>query len=164
MNKAIWIATQQYYNGRIFNVTRSANVAAAQEVPFLLIRNPTGTASALRNAVLEINHAAVTTFTINAYIGPNITNNGTALTIRSHLVNANPTTSLMNAYGAPTIGGGVGNGTFGKGKVSIAPGNILDLTRSLILYPNKDLLFTAQHNTAVAAQGLNLFFEWVEVS
>lgn len=160
MNKQVWIATQQYNNGKIFNVTRSANVAAGAEVPFLLLRNPSGSACALRNALLEINHSAVTTFTINAYIGPTITNNGTGLTIRSHLVKASPPSSLINAYGSPTISN---NGTFGKGKVTISPGGLLDLTRSLILYPNRDLLFTAQHTTAVVAQGLNLFFEWIEV-
>lgn len=160
-NQIIDRKIETFLDGIIFQARKSFTVGNGLEAPVLLLKNPIANSQKIRSLIIQATTKEATTFIIRPYGNPTITTDGTVVNIKSNLLKTSPPNSVMSLFHSPSISN---NGVQGKQLIisDKRPTDILDLSRSLIVFPGKDILITAEH-TALTSQNVELFMDWIEI-
>ena len=148
---------------KLFTLNHEVGNIADVEVPFILIRNPSGSGKTIRlkRIVLMNNHTSTSWVKFRIYIAPTVTATGTSLPIACTNIGSGAA-SAMQAFSAPTVSA---NGTLvlrlACPAAITAPATVLSTEFDYIVDANIDVLVTVQADGNNRVPAINVV--WAEI-
>lgn len=147
-----------------FSSTGNLSLSNTTETPVLLLTNPsTNNVSARAMFLYAAPNSTQGIVTINIYINPTVSSNGTQIPTQNNLVSATAPASAMVVYGGPTIS------NMGTKRITVvtnanSDSSLFNFAQTAILTPGNNMLMTLTVSNIGLLSSVNTYFymQWVE--